>query len=126
VELDLTVCPSLGVPEERVPFSPQKVERIDPVACLFPELRIVMRGGCAPWQALAVWLMQRHAKLFFAGCELPDEVTAFANEAGHHQVHFASDTVGLEGAAKGIPALVLSKSAWPRFLRENAVRVFRL
>jgi predicted TIM-barrel fold metal-dependent hydrolase len=126
VELDLTVCPSLGVPEERVPFAPQKVERIDPVACFFPELRIVMRGGCEPWQALAVLLMQRHANLFFAGCELPDEVTAFANEAGHHQVLFASDSTALEGAAKGIPALALSKPAWPRFLRDNAVRVFRL
>jgi predicted TIM-barrel fold metal-dependent hydrolase len=126
VELDLTVCPSLGVPNERVPFAPQKVERIDPVACFFPELRIVMRGGCEPWQALAVLLMQRHPNLFFAGCNLPDEVTAFANGAGHHQVLFASDATSLENAAKGIPAVPLSKPAWARFLRANAVRVFRL
>jgi predicted TIM-barrel fold metal-dependent hydrolase len=126
VELELTVCPSLGVPQERVPFAPQKVERIDPVACYFPELRIVMRGGCEPWQALAVLLMQRHPNLFFAGCDLPEEVASFANDAGHHQVLFASDATRLEEAAKGIPALPLSKPAWPRFLRANAVRVFRL
>jgi predicted TIM-barrel fold metal-dependent hydrolase len=126
VELDLTICPSLGVPEQRVPFAPQKVERIDPVACFYPELRIVMRGGCEPWQALAVLLMQRHPNLFFAGPELPGEVSAFANEAGHHQVLFASDTRGLEAAVKGIPALDLSKHVWPRFLRANAERVFRL
>src|SRR5262245_47498185 len=54
-ELELALCTSLGVPSERVPFAPQKLERIDPVAWFFPELRIVMRG-CEPWQALAVLL----------------------------------------------------------------------
>lgn len=126
IELDLVICPSLGVPVERVPFGPQKVERIDPVACFLPELRIVMRGGCEPWQALAALLMQRHPNLFFAGCRLPAEVAAFASEAGHHQVLFASDATALEAAAKGLPALTLAEPAWPRFLRDNAVRVFRL
>lgn len=126
VELDLAVCPSLGVPVERVPFAPQKVERIDPVACFHPELRIVMRGGCEPWQALAVLLMQRHPNLFFSGARLPAELAAFASDAGHHQVLFSSDATHLERAAKGLPELSLSEPAWPRFLRENAARVFRL
>jgi predicted TIM-barrel fold metal-dependent hydrolase len=126
VELDLVVCPSLGVPAERVPFGPQKVERIDPVACFLPELRIVMRGGCEPWQALAVVLMQRHPNLYFAGCRLPAELEVFANDAGCHQVLFASDAAGLEAAAKRLPELALAERAWPRFLRDNTVRAFRL
>ena len=44
----------LGVPAERVPFAPQKVERIDEVAGFFPELRILMKDGGEPCQALAV------------------------------------------------------------------------
>jgi hypothetical protein len=71
VELGVALSPSLGVPEQRVPFSPQKVERIDAVACSFPELRIVMRGGCEPWQALAVLLMRRHPNLSYATSPLP-------------------------------------------------------
>ena len=86
LELDLAICPRLGVPAERVPFSPQKVERIDEVAWFFPELRIVMRDGCQPWQALAVLLMRKYPNLSFATSrllpsEIPDEVIAFANEA---------------------------------------------
>ena len=58
--------------------------------------------------------------------ETTPEVTAFANDAGHHQVLFASEAVGLEAATKGAPELALRGPVWPRFLRDNAVRVFRL
>src|SRR5262245_59817175 len=77
IELDVAFCTSLGVPPERVPFGPQKVERIDEVAWFFPELRIVMRGGCEPWQALAVLLMRKYPNLsFVSGGVLPGELSA--------------------------------------------------
>jgi hypothetical protein len=133
VELDLALSPSLGVPAERVPFATQKVERIDAVACAFPELRVVMRGGCEPWQALAVLLMRRHPNLSYATAplppsEVPAEVLAFAGEDGAHQVLFASGAGGArrEQAMKQLPELALARPVWPRFLRENAMRIFRL
>jgi predicted TIM-barrel fold metal-dependent hydrolase len=132
-ELGVALCPSLGVPEERVPFGPQKVERIDAVACAFPELRIVMRGGCEPWQALAVLLMRRHPNLSFATAplapsELPAEVLAFANEDGAHQVLFASDAppAARERFYKELPALPLAPHARRRFARDNAARILQL
>lgn len=134
VELELALCPSLGVPAERVPFSPQKVERIDPVACFFPELHIVMRGDCEPWQALAVVLMRRHPNLSVATgpllpSEIPPELIAFANEDGAHQVLFSSDAPSCtpsERFYKELPALGLSRAVWPAFLRGNAARILRL
>jgi predicted TIM-barrel fold metal-dependent hydrolase len=129
VELDLAFSTRLGVPEEPVPFAPQKQGRIDAVACAFPELRIVMRG-CEPWQALAVLLMRRHPNLSIASgpCELPAEVLAFANEDGAHQVLFA--TGGEAGARerfyKGLPALPLAPHARRRFARDNAARILQL
>ena len=126
-ELDLVLCPSLGVPAERVPFAPQKPERIDAVACAFPELRIVMRGDLAPWSALAVWLMRRHPSLHAAasGTGIPEEWVAFADEDGALQLLFASEG-GVEEAVKGLPGLGLARPVWPRFLAGNALRVFRL
>jgi predicted TIM-barrel fold metal-dependent hydrolase len=133
IELDLALSPSLGVPAEPVPFAPQKVERIDAVACAFPELRIVMRGGCEPWQALAVLLMRRHPNLSFASAplppsEIPAEVLAFANEDGAHQVLFGSDVLpaSRERFYKELPALGLAPPVWRRFARDNAARILQL
>jgi hypothetical protein len=133
-ELDLAFCTSLGVPPERVPFGPQKVERIDEVAWFFPELRIVMRGGCEPWQALAVLLMRKYPNLSFVSgglppSEAPAELIAFANEDGAHQVWFASDppvTEPHERFYKELAELPLERTVWPRFLRENAARILKL
>jgi uncharacterized protein len=133
VELGVALAPSLGIPEEAVPFAPQKVERIDAVACAFPELRIVMRGGGEPWQALAVLLMRRHPNLSYVTAplppsEVPPEVLTFANEDGVHQVSFAS---GIPGASrerfyKELPALPLAPHARRRFARDNAARILQI
>jgi hypothetical protein len=130
VELDVALCPSLGVPAERVPFAPQKVERIDEVAGFFPELRIVMRDGCEPWQALAVLLMRKYPNLSYGTSgllpsEIPAEIVAFANEDGAHQVLFASGGPA-EPVFKELPGLGFARHVWPRFLRDNAARVFGL
>jgi predicted TIM-barrel fold metal-dependent hydrolase len=134
VELDVALCPSVGVPPERVPFSPQKVERLDPVACHFPELRLVMRGGAEPWQDLAVLLMRRHPNLAFATggfapSELPAGLRAFASADGAHQVLFASEPPAGESAErfyKALPELDLARRVWPLFARDNAARILKL
>jgi predicted TIM-barrel fold metal-dependent hydrolase len=133
VELDLVICPSLGVPAERVPFAPQKVERIDAVAWFFPELRIAMRDGGLPWQALAVLLMRKYPNLsYLTGAlpprEVPAELIDFANQDGAHQLLFATGAGAAqrEQALKQLPELPLARPVWPRFLRENALRIFGL
>ncbi len=132
VELDLALCASLGVPDERVPFAPQHVKRIDEVACCFPELRIALFDGCAPWESLAALLVRRHPNLFFVSNRSApgtwhEAIAALASEAPD-KLLFASGPGphGLERAMKQLPELDLDASRWPLFLRDNALAVFRL
>ena len=130
-ERGVAFCTSLGVPAERVPFAPQKVERIDEVAWFFPELRLVMRDGGEPWQALAVVLMRKYPNLSFSSggvppSELPPELLDFANQDGAHQLLFASGSTELERFYKELPELGLARPVWPRFLHDNAARILKL
>ena len=60
--------------------------------------------------------------------EVPAEVVDFANQDGAHQVLFASGAGAAqrEQALKQLPELRLARPVWPRFLRGNAARIFRL
>ena len=56
-ELGLPVLLNVGIPGPRIPMETQKVEHLDEVCWFFPDLKIVMRHGAEPWEALAVKLM---------------------------------------------------------------------
>jgi hypothetical protein len=74
--------------------------------------------------------MRKYPSLSFASggppSEVPAEVIAFANEDGAHQVLFASGGRAGERIFKELPGLGFARHVWPRFLRENAARVFGL
>ena len=121
------------MPEERIPFAAQKVERIDRVACDFPELEIVLRGGCAPWTRLAVALMRKHPTLSFLAWGAPSEwsrtIVDFANAGGAGRLLFASHAplpVPFEQVFKELPEVGIGPDAWPAVLGGNARRVFAL
>src|SRR5207249_6006 len=70
------------------------VELIDEVCWFFPELRIVMRHGAEPWDALAVKLMLKWPNLYystsaFAPKFYPKTIIDFANTRGAHKVMYA-------------------------------------
>jgi predicted TIM-barrel fold metal-dependent hydrolase len=130
VELELPFVCSAGVPRELVPFAPQHLERVDPVCWFFPELRFVIRDGAEPWTDLAMLLVAKWPNLFFmtngrAPADYPAAWLELANERDPDKLLFASaPEAGLETCAKQLPALRLAPHVWPRFLRENALRVF--
>jgi len=129
VELGLALCTSVGVPNERVPFSPQKLERIDAVACAFPELPLWMRGDCEPWPFFAPWLMRRHPSLATVTAVPSPTLLAFANEDGAHQLVFSSDGAAAaerERFYKALPELPLTRHGWRLFARDNAARILKL
>ena len=49
-ELDIAVFVCAGVPGPRLPMDCQHVERLDRVMYDFPELTLVTRHGCEPWE----------------------------------------------------------------------------
>lgn len=134
VDLDIPFCPCVGVPGPRLPMEPQKVEHLDEVCWFFPELKVVMRHGGEPWTELAWKLMLKYPNLHymtsaFAPAYYPRDIIEFANTRGSEQVMYAGYFpmgISLERIFKDMPAVPLRDSVWPKFLRENARRVFKL
>ena len=134
VDLDIPFCPCMGVPGPRLPMDAQKVEYIDEVCWFFPELRVVMRHGCEPWTELACKLMLKYPNLYymtsaFAPKHYPKDIVHFANTRGADKILYAGYfpmALSLERIFKEMPEVPFRDHVWPKFLRDNAVRVFKL
>jgi predicted TIM-barrel fold metal-dependent hydrolase len=134
VDLDIPCCLCVGVPGPRLPLEPQKVEHLDEVCWFFPELKLVMRHGAEPWTDLAWKLMLKYPNLYystsaFAPKFYPKEIVQFANTRGADKIMYAGYFpmgLSLDRIFKDMPAVPFREEVWPQFLRENAVRVFKL
>ena len=134
IELDIPFCPCMGVPGPRVPFGPQKMELLDEVLWFFPELRVVTRHGCEPWTDVAWKMMLKYPNLHymtsaFAPKYYPPDIIDFANKRGSGQVMYAGYFpmgLSLDRIFREMPEVPLRDEVWPKFLRDNAVRVFKL
>jgi predicted TIM-barrel fold metal-dependent hydrolase len=134
IELDIPICVCAGVPGPRVPFAPQYVGLIDEVCWYFPELKFVTRHGCEPWADLAAKLLLKWPNLYystsaFAPRYYPKAIVDFANTRGADKVMYAGYYpmgLSLDRIFKELPDVPFRDHVWPRFLRENAERVFQL
>ena len=134
IELDIPINVCAGVPGPRVPFAPQYVGLIDEVCWFFPELKFVTRHGCEPWADLAVKLLLKWPNLYystsaFAPKFYPAEVVHFANTRGADKVMYAGYFpmgLSLERIFAEMPHVPFRDHVWPKFLRDNAIRVFKL
>ena len=134
VELDLAVFCAAGVPGPRVPMMPQYVGLFDEVCYDFPELKIVMRHGAEPWEALAVKLMLKWPNLYystsgFAPKHYPKAIIDFANTRGADKIIYAGYFpfgIELERTFRELDDVPFKPEVWPKFLRDNAARVLRI
>jgi uncharacterized protein len=134
VELDIPICICAGVPGPRVPMGAQDVSLLDEVCWFFPELRIVTRHGCEPWTELAVKLMLKWPNLYystsaFAPKHYPKAIVDYANTRGGDKVMYAGYFpmgLTLDRIFHELPSVPLRDEVWPKFLRGNAIRVFKL
>jgi uncharacterized protein len=134
VELGLPVCVCAGVPGPRVPMGVQDVALIDEVCWFFPELVFVTRHGCEPWTDLVVKLMLKWPNLYystsaFAPKYYPQAIVDYANTRGADKVMYAGyfpTGLSLERIMTDMPNVGFKDDVWPKFLRENALRVFDL
>ena len=133
-ELGLPMCINAGVPGPRIPMAPQRVELIDEVCWYFPELRLVMRHGGEPWEELAVKLMLKYPNLYystsaFAPKHYPKAIIDYANTRGADKIIYAGYFpmgLSLERIFADMPKVPFKDEVWPKFLRDNAIRVFGL
>jgi len=134
IELDVAFFCCMGVPGPRIPMKPQLVEQVDEICWFFPELRFVFRHGTEPWQALAVKLMLKWPNLYystsaFAPKHYPKEIVAYANSRGADKIVYAGyfpAGLTLERIFEDLPKVPFKDEVWPKFLRENALRVLKL
>ncbi len=134
IDLDIPIVVNAGIAGPRVPSECQNVMHFDQVCYDFPELRVVMRHGAEPWEELAVKLMLKWPGLFymtsaFAPKYYPKAIVDYANTRGADKIMYAGYfPMGLDLARifTELPDVPFRDHVWPKFLRENAVRVFNL
>lgn len=133
-ELGLPILLNVGIPGPRIPMETQKVEHLDEVCWFFPELKVVMRHGAEPWEALAVKLMLKWPNLYystsaFAPKHYPKAIIDYANTRGSDKVIYAGYFpmgLSLDRIMSDMQNVPFKDEVWPKFLRENAMKVFGL
>jgi predicted TIM-barrel fold metal-dependent hydrolase len=134
IDLDIPIISNAGIAGPRFPSACQDVMHFDQVCYDFPELRIVMRHGAEPWEALAAKLMLKWPGLYympsaFAPKYYPRAIIDYANSRGADKVMYAGYYpmgLSLDRIFSEMPNVPFRDHVWPKFLRENAVRVFKL
>ena len=134
VELDIPMCVNGGIVGPRMPSWPQQVFRFDEVCYDFPDLTIVMMHGGEPWEDLAVKLMLKWPGLHymtsaFAPKHYPKAIIDYANTRGADKIMFCGyfpAGLTLERQFADMPNVPFRDHVWPKFLRENALRVFKI
>jgi predicted TIM-barrel fold metal-dependent hydrolase len=134
VELDIPVVVNAGIAGPRLPSACQHVELFDQVCYDFPDLKLVMRHGAEPWEALAVKLMLKWPNLYympsaFAPKYYPKAIIDYANSRGADKVMYAGyfpAGLTVERIMTEMRDVAFRDHVWPKFLRENAMRVFNI
>ena len=134
VELDIPCLVATGVPGPRAPMMAQYTGFLDEVCYDFPELKLIMRHGAEPWEALAVKLMLKWPNLYystsgFAPKHYPKAIIKYANTRGADKLIYAGYYpfgIELERTFAELADLPLREHVWPKFLSDNARRVFNL
>ena len=133
IELGVPVTINVGIPGPRVPGECQNPMHLDEVMYFFPELVVVMAHGGEPWETTCVKLMLKWPNLYyytsaFVPKHYPKAIIDFANTRGADKVFYAGyhPTIALERLQQEMQNVPLRPHVWPKFLRENAIRVFKL
>ena len=132
IEANLPIVLYVGVPGPRIPMAPQLPMLLDEVCWFFPELKIVTRHGGEPWTELMVKLLLKLPNLYystsaFAPKYYPQDIVDFANTRGADKIIHAgywAAGLTLDRIHAELPTVPLKDDVWPKFLRENANRVF--
>lgn len=133
-ELGIALFVNVGIPGPRVPFQPQYVGHLDEVCWYFPELKVITRHGGEPWADLLVKLMLKWPNLYYSTSAVapkywPKDIIDFANTRGADKIMYAGyypSGLSLERSFQELENVALRDHVWPKFLRENAIRVLGL
>jgi hypothetical protein len=134
VELGLPIFVNTGVPGPRVPGEAQHVGRFDPVCYDFPDLKIVMRHGAEPDEALAVKLMLKWPNLYYSTSAFspkyyPKAIVDYANTRGADKIIYGGYfpfALELDRIFAEFSTVPFRDHVWEPFLRTNAAKLLRV
>lgn len=137
VELDVPVLMHIGQSMVYAPDYPcRSVGRpitLDAVACDLPELKIVASHIGIPWHDEMIAMAWKHKNVYIGSDAhspkyWPASFVHFINTYGQDKVMFGTDypLLSFDRCMKEIKALNLRPEVLPKFLRDNAARVYKL
>jgi predicted TIM-barrel fold metal-dependent hydrolase len=137
VELSVPVVMQIGHSAEFMPNELGRPLYLDDVALDFPELKIVAAHTGWPWCEELIALAWKHPNVFigtsahapkYLGTPGYGTLLSFMNTRGKEKVLFGTDYPVLyhKEALEQVKGLGLSEEAERSYLRENALRVFKL
>jgi predicted TIM-barrel fold metal-dependent hydrolase len=93
-----------------------------------------MRHGGEPWVDLAIKLMLKYPNLYYSTSAFrpkhyPKSIIDYANTRGADKIMYAGyfpNGLSLERIFTDLQDVPFKDHVWPKFLRENAQRVFKL
>jgi len=93
-----------------------------------------MRHGAEPWTELAMKLMLKWPNLYystsaFAPKHYPKTIIDYANSRGADKVMYAGyfpAGLSYDRIFEELPQVPFKDEVWPKFLRENAMKVLKL
>ena len=106
---------------------------LDAIACDFPDLKIIGSHMGFPWVEEMISVAYKHPNVYissdaYAPKYWPPSFVHFINSWGSDKVLFGTDfaVIDMERARSEIEALGLKPDSKKKFLRENAMRVYRV
>ena len=137
VELDVPFLTQVGQSLVYDPNRPlESVGRpisLDPVACHFPELKLVGIHVGIPWAEEMTAMAWKHENVYIiadahAPKHWPESFVRFIDSYGRHKVMFGTDfpVLTFERYRREVDGLNLRPESRQAFLRDNAIRVFAL
>ena len=137
VELDIPIMLQVGqsliYSKERPLRSVGQPITLDAVACDFPELRLIGMHVGIPWTDEMIAMAWKHENVFIiadahAPKYWPKEFVHYINSYGRHKVMYGTDfpVLAFDRYRAEIDALELRPESRRLFLRDNAIRVFKL
>jgi hypothetical protein len=137
VELDVPIQLQVGQSMIYAPDYPRRsVGRpitLDDVACDFPELKLIGIHIGIPWADEMIAMAWKHPNVFIgsdahAPKHWPASFVHYLKSYGQDKVLFGTDfpVIGFERARTEIEALDIPVPAKRKFLRDNAIRIYKL
>lgn len=132
IELGIVVQVNVGLPGPQYPGWVQDPIYLDEVCYFYPELKLCMTHVGHPWISTVTNMLTKWPNCYlvtnsWAPRHYPQELLQYMNTRGYNKVMFGTEypVIPFKRAMEEIKQLPLRDQVRPKFLRENALTLFK-